>query len=253
MPRLLVRRPSPSIADGELTHLERVPVDGQLALSQWEAYVEAFCCRGWKITEIERADAQPDGVFIEDTMVVFDGLVVVCRIGALARRGEVETSRPAAQQLELEVAEIVEPGTLDGGDVLKIGQTVYVGASSRTNDAGISQLRVLLEPRGWRVVEVPVTKVLHLKSALTALPDGTVIGFRPKVDDPDAFPTFVDVPEAHGSAVVVLDNSTVLMSADAPATAELLRARGLEVLTVPVSEFEKLEGCVTCLSVRVRN
>ena len=87
MPRLLVRRPSPSIADGELTHLERVPVDGQLALSQWEAYVEAFRSRGWKITEIERADAQPDGVFIEDTMVVFDRLVVVCRIGALARRG----------------------------------------------------------------------------------------------------------------------------------------------------------------------
>ena len=253
MPRLLVRRPSPSIANGELTHLGRVPVDGWLALSQWEAYVEAFRSRGWEVIEIERADAQPDGVFIEDTMVMFEDLVVVCRTGVRARRKEVETSRPAAQQLGCEMAEIVAPGTLDGGDVLKIERTVYVGASSRTNDAGIRQLRDLLERRGWTVVEVPVTKVLHLKSALTALPDGTVIGFRPKVDDPDAFPTFVDVPEAHGSAVVALDDSTVLLSADAPVTAELLRARGLEVITVPVSEFEKLEGCVTCLSVRVRN
>jgi dimethylargininase len=215
--------------------------------------VEAFGSRGWEVIEIERADAHPDGVFVEDTMVVFGGLVVVCRLGALARRGEVQTSRPVVQQLGFEVAEIIEPGTLDGGDVLKIGQTAYVGASSRTNDAGISQLRDLVEPRGWRVVEVPVTKVLHLKSALTALPDGTVIGFRPKVDDPAVFPTFVDVPEAHGCAVVILDDSTVLMSADAPRTAELLRARGLEVITVPVTEFEKLEGCVTCLSVRVRD
>jgi dimethylargininase len=253
MLRLLVRRPSPSIEDGELTHLERAPVDGQLALSQWEAYVEAFCSRGWEVIEIERADAHPDGVFVEDTMVVFDGLVVVCRSGSLARRGEVETCRPVAQQLGFEAAEIVEPGTLDGGDVLKIGQTAYVGASSRTNDAGISQLRDLVERRGWRVVEVPVRKVLHLKSALTALPDGTVIGFRPKVDDPDAFPTFLDVPEIHGSAVVMLDDSTILMSTDAPATAELLRARGLEVITVSITEFEKLEGCVTCLSVRVRD
>jgi dimethylargininase len=253
MPRLLVRRPSPLIADGELTHLERVHADGDLALSQWAAYVEAFRSRGWEVTEIERADMHPDGVFVEDTMVVFDQLIVVCRIGALARRGEVETSRPVAQQLGFEVAEIVEPGTLDGGDVLKIDRTAYVGASSRTNAAGISQLRDLVEPRGWTVVEVPVSKVLHLKSGLTALPDGTVIGFRSKVDDPDIFPSFVDIPEEHGSAVVVLDDSTVLMSADAPATTSLLRDRGLDVITVPVTEFEKLEGCVTCLSVRVRN
>ena len=115
---------------------------------------------------------------------------------------------------------------------------------------------IRLEDAGERTLPECLHYIGHrdaLKSALTALPDGTVIGFRPKVDDPDAFPTFVGVPEAHGSAVVVLDNSTVLMSADAPATAELLRARELEVLTVPVSEFEKLEGCVTCLSVRVRN
>ncbi len=253
MPRLLVRRPSPSLDAGELTHLDRVPVDERLALSQWEAYVEAFRSRGWTIVEVDRADEHPDGVFIEDALVVFGDLVVLCRAGARSRRGETDTARVAADRLGLEVAEITDPGTLDGGDVLKIGRTVYVGASSRTNAAGIAQLREILQPRGWSVAEVPVTKVLHLKSAVTALPDGTVIGFRAEVDDPEAFDSFADVPEAHGSAVVVLDEGTVLLSASAPATAALLRERGLEVVTAPVSEFEKLEGCVTCLSVRVRD
>jgi dimethylargininase len=99
---------------------------------------------------------------------------------------------------------------------------------------------------------VPVTRVLHLKSAVTALPDGTVVGHLPLVDAPATFPAFLPVPEPEGNAVVVLDEGTVLMSASAPRTAALFRDRGLEVVTTPVTELEKLEGCVTCLSVRVR-
>ncbi len=253
MPRLLVRRPSSQLADGELTHLERVPVDVGLARTQWEGYVDAFRTRGWEVVEVPADDAQPDGVFVEDALIVFGDLIVLGRAGAEARRGEAPTARTAAERLGLEVASIDAPGTLDGGDVLKVDRTAYVGASSRTNAAGIAQLRGLLEPRGWDVVEVPVTRVLHLKSGVTALPDGTVVGYAPLVDDPDAFPVFLPVPEEHGTAVVVLDPGTVLMSSDAPATAALYRDRGLEVVTVPVKEFEKLEGCVTCLSVRIRD
>lgn len=253
MPRLLVRRPSPSLAEGELTHLDRVPVDPALALAQWQAYVQVFRSRGWEIVEIAPADEQPDGVFVEDAVVVFEDLAVLCRAGAASRRGEAETVRAGVSASGIEIAEIVAPGTLDGGDVLKIGRTVYVGASSRTNAAGIAQLRDLLEPRGWRVREVPVSRVLHLKSGVTALPDGTVVGYAPLVDDPSVFPAFIGVPEEHGTAVVVLDDRTVVMSSDAPETAAAHRARGLSVVTVDVSEFEKLEGCVTCLSVRVRD
>lgn len=253
MSRLFVRRPSPLLAEGELTHLDRVPVDAELALAQWRGYVDVFRSRGWDVIEIEPADAQPDGVFVEDAVVVFGDLAVLCRAGAESRRGEAPTVAAAVVASGLEVAEIAEPGTLDGGDVLKVGRTVYVGASSRTNAEGIAQLRALLAPRGWNVVDVPVTKVLHLKSGVTALPDGTVVGYAPLVDDPAAFPVFAPVPEEHGTAVVVLDESTVLMSSDAPETAAAHRARGLEVVTVDVSEFEKLEGCVTCLSVRVRD
>ncbi|MBN9173539.1 MAG: N(G),N(G)-dimethylarginine dimethylaminohydrolase [Microbacterium sp.] len=251
-PRLLVRPPSRRLAEGEVTHVERVPVDPVLARVQWERYVDQFRTRGWEIVEVEAADDQPDGVFVEDAVVVFDDLAVLCRAGAPSRRGELASIAAATEAVGIPSVAIVAPGTLDGGDVLKVGRTVYVGRSSRTNDAGIAQLRGILEPRGWRVVEVPVTKVLHLKSGVTALPDGVVVGYAPLVDDPAAFPEFLPVPEEHGTAVVVLDDDTILMSSDAPETAALYRARGLEVVETPVTEFEKLEGCVTCLSVRVR-
>jgi dimethylargininase len=253
MSRLFVRRPSPRLAQGELTHLDRFPVDADLALQQWEQYVDVFRSRGWEILEVEPADGQPDGVFIEDAVVVFGDLAVICRAGAESRRGESPTVQAAIAASGLVVHRIEEPGTLDGGDVLKIGRTVYVGSSLRTNAEGIAQLRAAVEPRGWSVIVVLVTKVLHLKSGITALPDGTVVGFEPLIDDPVGFASFLGVPEEHGTAVVVLDEETVLMSADAPQTAELYRARGLDVITTPVTEFEKLEGCVTCLSVRVRH
>lgn len=253
MPRLLVRPPSSRLAEGELTHLQRVPVDAALAREQWDAYVEVFRSRGWQILPVAEDDEQPDGVFVEDAVVVFGGLAVLCRAGADSRRGERSTVEAATALTGLETAEIVAPATLDGGDVLKIGRTVYVGLSARTNEAAVAQLRALLEPRGWEVRQVPVTRVLHLKSAVTALPDGTVIGYPPLVDDPGAFESFLPVPEEHGTAVVVLDENTVLMSADAAASAALFRERGFTVVTTPVSEFEKLEGCVTCLSVRLRD
>ncbi len=253
MSRLLVRRPSPLLADGEVTHIGRTSVDADLAMRQWEAYVDVFRARGWEIIEIDPVDAQPDGVFVEDAVVVFDDLAVLCRAGALSRRGEASSVRDAVEKTGLQTAEIVAPGTLDGGDVLKVGATVYVGASSRTNADGIAQLTALLAPRGWNVVAVPIERVLHLKSGVTALPDGTVVGFEPLVDDPSVFPVFEAVPEEHGTAVVVLGPREVLLSSDAPETAERYVDRGLTVVTTPISEFEKLEGCVTCLSVRLRD
>ncbi|HVF78822.1 MAG TPA: N(G),N(G)-dimethylarginine dimethylaminohydrolase [Solirubrobacteraceae bacterium] len=252
-PRLLARRPSPRLAGGELTHLDRVPVDAGLALEQWHAYVNAFRSRGWDLTELEPADEHPDGVFVEDAVVVFGDIAVLTSPGADSRRGELATVATALAETDLAVHRIELPGTLDGGDVLKVGRTVYVGRSARTNDAGIAQLRAIAEPAGWTAVPVPVTKALHLKSAVTALPDGTIIGRTEIVDDPSAYPSFVEVPEEHGTAVVDLGDGAVLMSADAPRTAAMFRERGLEVIEVPITEFEKLEGCVTCLSVRIRH
>lgn len=253
MPRILVRRPSPKLEDGEITHIERTPVNADLALAQWHDYTDAFRERHWEVVEIAPADTHPDGVFVEDTVVMFGDRAVLTRPGADSRRDEIDTTRETLLRLGIEFDEITAPATLEGGDVLKVGDTVYVGRSSRTNAAAIQQLRELLEPRRWRVIEVPVTRCLHLKTGITALPDGTIIGYPPVVDDPGMFENFLAVPEATGTAVVVLNEETVLLSSDAPQTAALLRARGLTVIERPITEFEKLEGCVTCLSVRVRD
>ena len=255
--RILVRRPSPRLALGELTHRTRMEVDPVLALAQWRDYVAAFAARGWDVTEVEPADEHPDGVFIEDSVVVFGDFAVLTSPGAASRQGEVASTERAlnalrAEGAELTIARIGGTGRLDGGDVLKVGATVYVGKGSRTNADGIRQLTALVEARGYRVITVPISKVLHLKSGVTALPDGTVVGFEPLVDGPRTYPEFLPVPEEHGAAVVDLGDDTVLMSADAPQTADLFRARGLSVVTVPITEFEKLEGCVTCLSMRLR-
>src|SRR5579859_2777766 len=182
---------------------------------------------------------------------MFDGLAVITNPAAPTRQPEIAAAAETIGRLGYDPARI-SSGTLDGGDVLKVGRTVYVGLSARTSRAAVDELRELLAPRGWEVTGVPLTRVLHLKSAVTALPDGTVIGYRPLVDDAGAFDRFLGVPEEGGAHVVVLDAGTVLLSAHAPRTADLLRGRGLTVVTVDISEFEKLEGCVTCLSVRVR-
>jgi dimethylargininase len=257
VPLIVVRPPSPRLAEGELTHLDRVPVDPVLAAEQWKGYVTAFADRGWDVVELEAAPEHPDGVFVEDALVVVDRLAVLTSPGAASRRGELVTARAGvdrlvADGLPLEVAAIEPPGHLDGGDVLEVGEVLYVGRSARTNEAGTAQLAALVAPYGRRVVAVPVAKVLHLKSGVTALPDGTVVGYEPLVDDPGVFRPFLGVPEEHGTAVVDLGDGAVLMSADAPRTAELYASRGLEVVTVGITEFERLEGCVTCLSVRIR-
>lgn len=252
MPRALVRRPGPQLADGLLTHRQRVPVDTELAAAQWAAYVRALAEAGWTIIEVDPDDGSPDSVFVEDALVLFDEVAVVTRPGAHARRSETAGAEASARQLGLSVAHIEAPATLDGGDVLKVDGHVYVGVGGRTNREAVAQLRSLLDARRWTVTAVPVARVLHLKSAVTALPDGTVIGFRPLVDDPDVFESFEEVPEESGSHVVVLDRHRLLMASDAPRTAGRLRSRGYDVVEVDISEFEKLEGCVTCLSVRDR-
>ena len=245
-----VRPPASRLAEGQVTHIERVPVDAALADQQWESYVLALESAGYRTVEVAAADELPDSVFVEDALVVFGGTAVVTSPGAESRRAETDAVGAVARKAGLTLRTIELPGTLDGGDVLTVGTTVYVGRGGRTNAEGITQLRQILTPLGYRVVAVPVKKVLHLKSAVTALPDGTVVGFAKHVDAPGIFENFLAMPEP-GAAVVVLSADTVLMAASVPKSIALVEDLGYTVVTVDISEFEKLEGCVTCLSVRV--
>ncbi|WP_285025179.1 dimethylargininase [Plantibacter sp. ME-Dv--P-122b] len=247
----LVRMPASNLAEGLVTHLERTPIDAELADKQWDAYVAAFDAAGWDTTEVSWAEQLADSVFIEDAVIVIGDVAVVTRPGAESRRPEIVAAETTARELGLRIHRIDGEGTLEGGDVLRVGTTVYVGRSGRTNAEGVRQLRAILAPLGFDVVAVPFTTALHLKSTATALPDGTVLVHPDLVEDPSFFGRHLVVPEREGVAVVELADDTVLISAAAPKTAALLEDRGYTVVQVDISEFEKLEGCVTCLSVRV--
>ena len=245
---VLVRAPSGRLAEGIVTYIGRTAVDVALARAQHAAYAEALLASDWLVEQAPAAEDCPDSVFIEDTVVVCEDLAVLARPGALARRAEVADVAGVARSLGLRTARIQEPGTLDGGDVLQVGHTVYVGCGGRTNGEGIRQLRALLAPLGRTVIAVPLGKVLHLKSAVTALPDGTFL-LLPQLVPAGLFPAVRPVEEEGGCHVVPLGGDRVLIAASAPRTAGLLGDLGFTPVVVEISEFEKLEGCVTCLSV----
>ncbi len=247
----VVRRPAASLADGITTFIDREPIDVDLAIRQWEGYVEAMAGHGWEIVEVEADDSCPDSVFIEDAAFVFATTAVIANPGADERKPEVPPVAAALETLGLDLVQIEAPGTLDGGDVLKVGSDVYIGLGGRTNQAGIDQVADLLAPRGAKVHTVPCDLALHLKSAVTALPDGVMLGWGP-VTPREGLPPVLAMPEEPGAHVVDLGDGHVLMSASAPVSAEQIAERGYTPVLVDISEFEKLEGCVTCLSIRVR-
>lgn len=248
----LVRPPGARFGDAIVTHVARRPVDLGLAERQHAAYAAAVAAAGWQVVALPAADELPDSVFVEDTVVVAGDLAVVTRPGAPSRRPEADAAERAAKRLGLRVVRMEPPATLDGGDVLQAGDTVYVGRTPRTNDAGFEALARALADHGSarRVVPVAVRGCLHLKSAVTALPDGSLIGI-PDLVDRSALPRLRVAAEPAGAHVVVLGPRHVLLAASAARTAERLAAGGYEVTAVDISEFEAREGGVTCLSVLV--
>lgn len=247
----LVRSPSPRLSDGLITHIDRTPVDVDLAAEQWRSYGAALTACGWQTVEVAPADDCPDAVFVEDSVVMIGATAVITNPGADERKPETPGTAEALRSLGHPVLSL-QTGTMDGGDVLKVGSLVYVGRGGRTNAAGVAEFRSLVEPLGVTVIAVPLTKVLHLKSAVTALPDGSIIGYPPLVDDPAFFPHFRPMPEEAGSHVVDLGEGRLLIAASAPRSIELIADLGYTPVPVDITEFEKMEGCVTCLSVRLR-
>lgn len=246
----LVRPATAELTQGIVSHIERVPVDVELAQEQHAAYCAALTAAGWAVLAVDAAPGCPDAVFIEDTVVVVDRIAVLTRPGAPSRRDEVTGVEKAVRELGLDLQRIKASATLDGGDVLQVGDRVYVGRGGRTNAEGIRQLRALLPP-GRTVVPVQLASVLHLKSAVTALPDGTFLAL-PSLLEAGVFPPTRPVVEEAGCHVVPLDAERLLISASAPRTADRLADLGFTPVVVDIGEFEKLEGCVTCLSVLVR-
>jgi dimethylargininase len=246
----LVRPPGPRLAEGIVTHIARRPVDVAAAREQHAGYVAALAANGWRTHAVPAADEHPDAVFVEDTVIVVDDLAVLTRPGAPARRGEVTAVEVEVRALGLRTAAIQPPAILDGGDVLQVGRTVYVGLGDRTDAQAVRQLSELLAPLARTVVTVPLAGVLHLKSAVTALPDGSLLGLPDLLED--APPPGIRVPpEEAGAHVVPLGGDAVLIAASAPRTAELVTELGFRPVPVEIEAFATLADCVTCLSVLV--
>ncbi len=249
---IAITRPvSDSLAECELTHQARVPIDVARARAEHAAYESALKSLGCEILRLPALPDRPDAVFVEDTAVVVDECAVVTRPGAAARREETASMRALLREL-LPVSEMAAPGTLDGGDVLRVGKRLFVGISSRTNEAGARQLAALLAPFGYAVTSVRVGNCLHLKSAVTALGDNLVIVNAGAVD-PEVFGVpYVRVPDAEAAAANVLAmGANVLCPASAQETAKLLESRGFTVIPVVNTELAKAEAGLTCCSVLV--
>jgi dimethylargininase len=245
----ITRDVSPSFVDCQLTHLTREPIDVERARAQHGEYERALERLGCTVTRIPAGADMPDSVFIEDIAIVFDELAVVTRPGAVTRRSEVPDVVTALSP-HRPVIHIAAPGTIDGGDVLTVGHSVFVGQTSRTNDAGLDQLRTALAPYGYRVRPATVRGCLHLKSAITALDDRTLLANRRWMAEQE-FADFdlvdIDPAEPMGANIVRV-GPNLLYAAAFPRTLDLLQRRGYAAEAIDVSEIAKAEGAVTCCS-----
>ena len=250
MNTIAISRPvSRRIVECELTHLAREPIDYGVAVAQHADYEAALIRAGCEIVRLGAAHDMPDAVFVEDTAVVLDEIAVMTRPGALSRRDEGREVEAVLARHRL-MAHISEPGTLDGGDVLRVGNHLFVGRSQRSNEEGIAQLRFIVSRLGIKVFAVDINECLHLKSAVTVVAEKTLLGNGAWVDrhafgdcewiDVDAREPFA------GNALLV--NDVVIYPQAFPRTAEILHKRGVSLELVDASELAKAEGGVTCCS-----
>jgi dimethylargininase len=248
----LTRDVSPAIAHCELTHLTRTAIDPEVARIQHAAYERCLEDAGCTVRRLDADIDMPDSVFIEDTAIVFDELALITRPGAASRRAETAAVADAIARYR-PIRHVEAPATLDGGDILCVGRIVFAGISSRTNATGVDAVRCLLGPFGYEVRAIEVQECLHLKSAVTAVADDTLLINRAWI--PAADLSGFDVVDVHpaepfaANALRLADR--VLHAAAFPRTRERIEQRGIRVASVNVSELAKAEGAVTCCSILI--
>jgi dimethylargininase len=249
----ITRQVSPAINRCELTHLARTSIDFERAVQQHETYEHTLASLGCDVHALPPGPDLPDSVFVEDTAIVLDEVAVITRPGAKSRRPEIP-SIAAVLRTYRPLAEITDPGTLDGGDVLRLGRHVYVGISGRTNQAAVQQLQTLLKPFGYSVIGVPVQGCLHLKSAVTQVAPDTILINPAWVSAELFFGAIATLrclhvaPGEDYAANALLVGGSIVYPTSFQNTGEMLESSGMRVCRVDVSELQKAEGAVTCCS-----
>ena len=244
----LVRKPGKNFSEGLTEAALGIP-DFKTALQQHARYVEALLQNGLKVTVLEADERYPDGCFVEDTAIVTEQVAIITNPGAASRKGEEQAIKEVLNSYKSLVS-IRPPGTLDGGDVLRIGNHFYIGVSRRTNQAGADQLSKILEIYGYNSSHVPVTTVLHLKTGITYLQNNTVVTI-PAFKDHPAFASFdkimISEPNSHAANCLPINNQLFIAKGH-PDFRKQLTNWTLEVVEMDMSEFGKMDGGLTCLS-----
>jgi dimethylargininase len=248
MRRAFTRAVSPRLAECQLTHLKPVPIDAAKAALQHAAYEHALAGAGFQIVRLPDLPGDPDAVFVEDTALLLDGHAVITRPGAASRADETKsTATGLTGHFELHR---IERGHLDGGDVLRIGRRLYVGRSTRTDADGIAALAEIVRPLGYEVIEARLRDCLHLKTAATYAGDNVLL-YNERCVDPAQFagvePLAVS-PDEPAAANCVRAGARIIMPAGNPKTTAMLKDRGFTVVEIDVSELQKAESGVTCMS-----
>jgi dimethylargininase len=245
----ITRAVSPAIVNCELTFMQRQPIDLAKAQAQHHAYEQHLEKLGARVISLATEPDLPDSMFVEDPAIVLDEIAVILPLGTKSRQPEAESLAKALVPFR-KLAHITAPGSIEGGDVLRINRTLFVGLTTRTNAEGIRQLTTILSPIGYKIVAVPVTGCLHLKSAVTYLGRNTLLANRPWFD-PAAFDNFdwIDVaPEEPHAANALALSDTVIFPASFPQTRAKIEAAGFHVTPIDISELQKAESGLTCSS-----
>jgi len=245
----ITRKVSSALSNCELSFIERKPIDLEKARAQHHTYEELLAKLGARVVSLQEEPELPDSMFVEDPAIVLDELAVICTLGTETRRKEAPTLAAALEEYR-NLAHIKLPGTLEGGDVLRVGRNLFVGLNRRSNAEGIRQLAVILEKYRYQVTAVPVTGCLHLKSAVTSLGRNTLLGNRAWFDWKrlEGF-EWVDVhpSEAHAGNCLAIGDSVILPTSF-PKTREKMESHGFHVLPLDISELQKAESGLTCSS-----
>ena len=245
----ITREIDTAIGHCELTFLRRTSIDIALALQQHQQYQSVLSSLGCEVVVVPTEAGLADSVFIEDTAIVLDEVAVLLRPGAASRVPEVAGVETVLRQYRT-LASIQPPGTLDGGDLLRIGNVIFAGLSTRSNQSGIDQLRDIVIDFGFSVTTVKTTKCLHLKSAVSEVAPGTLL-INPDWINDSAFGDYelieVAREEPHGANALLVGRN-VLFPASFPRTMDKLVTRGIKVTPIDLSELQKAEGAATCCS-----
>jgi dimethylargininase len=245
----ITRAVSPAIVHCELSFIDRKPIDLATAQAQHHAYEKLLGKLGARVISLPADPDLPDSMFVEDPAIVLDELAVILPLGTETRRREAPSLAQALAKFR-KLESISLPGTLEGGDVLRIGRKLFVGLTKRSNAEGIRQLAAILAPHNYEVVAVPVTGCLHLKSAVTHLGRNTLLANRSWFDTtPFAGHEWIDIDpaEPHAANALALAG-TVIFPASFPRTRARIEERGFHVTALDISELQKAESGLTCSS-----